>query len=370
MVKFFCVMSFKCGIVGLPNVGKSTIFNAITNTANAQAANYPFCTIEPNTGRVAVADSRLNVLQEIAGSQRIIPSYIDIVDIAGLVRGASKGEGLGNQFLGNIREVDAILHVVRAFEDEEITHVENSVDPIRDIEVIETELLLADLSSIEKRLISVAKKAKIGDKNAILEQDVLQKTIENLNNGKMARFIDFSSEELDILKQFHLLTAKPVLYIANVNENNSDTKLLNKVIDYATKQNAKVVPICAKLESEMIEFSEEDKKSFLVESGFGDTGLGQIIINGYNLLGLITFFTVGEQEARAWSVYKNSFAPVAAGVIHSDFEKHFIKAEVVSYLDFVENDGLSGSRDSGKLRLEGKEYSVKDGDIIHFKTGT
>ncbi len=362
-------MGFKCGIVGLPNVGKSTIFNAITNTANAQAANYPFCTIEPNTGRVAVADERLTKLKNIANSQRIIPNYIDIVDIAGLVRGASKGEGLGNQFLGNIREVDAILHVVRAFEDEDITHVENNIDPIRDIEVIETELLLADLSSIEKRSISVAKKAKMGDKDAIAENEVLEKVLNGLNNGIMVRFIDFSDDEKAILKQFHLITAKPVLYVANVNEDNSDKHLLEKIIIYAEKQKAKVVPICAKLESEMMDFSEEDKKSFLVESGFGDTGLGQIIINGYSLLGLITFFTVGEQEARAWSVPQNSTAPVAAGVIHTDFEKHFIKAEVVGYSDFIACEGIAGSKEVGKLRLEGKDYVVKDGDIVHFKTG-
>jgi GTP-binding protein YchF len=262
-----------------------------------------------------------------------------------------------------------IFKSVRAFEDEDITHVENNIDPIRDIEVIETELLLADLSSIEKRLISVAKKAKMGDKDAIVENEVLQKVLDGLNNGIMARFIDLSDEEKIVLKQFHLLTAKPVLYVANVNEDNSDKHLLEKIQAYATKQKSKVVPICAKLESEMMDFSEEDKKSFLVESGFGDTGLGQIIINGYSLLGLITFFTVGEQEARAWSVPQNSPAPVAAGAIHTDFEKHFIKAEVVSYNDFIDNNGIAGSKEIGKLRLEGKEYTVKDGDVIHFKTG-
>ncbi len=362
-------MSFKCGIIGMPNVGKSTIFNAITNTSQAQAANYPFCTIEPNTGRVAVADERLIKLKNIASSQRIIPCFIDIVDIAGLVRGASKGEGLGNQFLANIREVDSILHVVRAFNDEDVTHVENSVDPIRDIEIIETELLLADLATVEKRLLSVAKKTKTNDKQAILEEETLQKILEALNIGKMVKFIDFTSEQKNILSSFHLLTVKPVLYIANVNENNSDKELFNKIKNYAQSKESKVVPISAKLESEMMEFDENEKNQFLVESGFGGTGLGQIIINGYALLGLITFFTVGEQEARAWSVAKNSAAPVAAGVIHSDFEKHFIKAEVISYEDFIACNGLSGAREAGKLRIEGKDYIVKDGDIINFKTG-
>lgn len=361
-------MGFKCGIVGLPNVGKSTIFNAITNTANAQSANYPFCTIEPNVGRVAVPDNRLNKISKIASSEKIIPSFIDIVDIAGLVKGASKGEGLGNQFLANIREVDAILHVVRCFSDDDITHVENSVDPIRDIEIIDTELMLSDIATIEKRINSIAKKAKSGDKELLIEHALLEKVMSHINNGNSIRSMNLDENELNVLSKMHLITTKPVLFIANISSENQDQAQVNLVRDYAQKKQSSVVEISAKFECEMLGFDEEEKKIFLVESGFSDTGLGKIIKAGYDLLGLITFFTAGPKEARAWSIERQTSAPKAASVIHTDFEKHFIKAEVIGYDDFIEHNGNSGAKENGKIRMEGKEYIVKDGDVIHFKT--
>jgi GTP-binding protein YchF len=362
-------MGFKCGIVGLPNVGKSTIFNAITNTANAQAANYPFCTIEPNIGRVAVPDERINILAKIANSKRVIPTSLDIVDIAGLVRGASKGEGLGNQFLGNIREVDAIMEVVRCFEDDDITHVENSIDPIRDIEVIETELLLADAASLEKRIQNLQKKAKNNDKSAATELAVCEKILQVVNSGKMAIETQFTAEELPIAQQMQLLTDKKVMYVANIDEGSikNGNAHLTRVIEFAKKRNAPVVTICAKMESEIIDFSDDEKQAFLVDAGFGETSLGRIIKTGSDLLGLLTFFTVGETETRAWNVIKGATAPQAAGVIHTDFEKGFIKAETISYEDYVAYSGESGAKEAGKMRLEGKEYIVKDGDIFHFK---
>ncbi len=361
-------MGFKCGIVGLPNVGKSTLFNAVTNSAAAEAANYPFCTIEPNVGIVSVPDVRLNKLAEIAGSAKIIPTQIEFVDIAGLVKGASKGEGLGNQFLSHIREVDAIVHVLRCFEDENIVHVDGSVDPLRDAEVIELELIFADLDSIEKRLPNLEKKAK-QQKEIQEEVDLLKKVAVVLKEGKPARAI-WTKENSNALRKLQLLTTKPILYLCNVGENdiatgNAHTK---KVQEKAEKENADCVLISAKIESEIAVLeSEADKKEFLQGIGLEETGLSRLIKAGYHLLGLITYFTIGPKEARAWTIINGMLAPQAAGVIHTDFEKGFIRAETIAYEDYIKYNGEAGSRDAGKLKSEGKEYVVKDGDVMHFR---
>lgn len=363
-------MGFNCGIVGLPNVGKSTLFNALTQTAAAQAANYAFCTIEPNIGRVNVPDDRLQKLADIAGSKQIIPTQLEFVDIAGLVRGASKGEGLGNKFLAHIREVDAIIQVVRCFEDGDITHVENSVDPIRDIEIIETELMLADLESVEKRIQNLEKKSKSGDKEAAMQLAILKKILPLLEGGRPARDAKILPDEEKTFKMLQLITAKPVLYVCNVSENDahSGNDLSEKVSAYATKNNAPTVIISAKIEEEIASLATiEEKLEFLQALGLEETGLSRVIKSGYKLLDLITFFTVGPKEAHAWTVQNNSIAPQAAGAIHTDFEKGFIRAETIAYDDYVKYNGEQGAKDAGKMRLEGKEYIMQDGDLMHFR---
>ena len=359
----------QCGIVGLPNVGKSTLFNALTQTMLAESANYPFCTIEPNVGRVAVPDSRLDKLAEIAGSKETIYSQLEFVDIAGLVKGASKGEGLGNQFLSNIREVDCILNVVRAFDDENVTHVENSIDPLRDIELIQTELILADLESLEKRLFNTEKKAK-SDKNLQKDVDLIKKTLEVLGKGEPAINTIITEDEEKSFKMLQLLTSKKQFFVCNVDENDikSGNKYTKQVEEYASKNNAFVINICAKIEAELSEFEDEaDKKDFLNTLGLEETGLNKIIRESYKLLDLITFFTIGPKEAHAWTLKGGLKAPKAAGVIHTDFEKGFIRAETIANEDYVNFKGEEGSKNAGKLRLEGKEYVVNDGDIFHFR---
>lgn len=365
-------MGFNCGIVGLPNVGKSTLFNALTATAAAQAANYPFCTIEPNVGRVGVPDPRLDKLASIANSAKIIPTQLEFVDIAGLVRGAAKGEGLGNKFLAHIREVDAIIHVLRCFEDGDITHVENSIDPVRDAETVETELMLADMESLERRVSAAQKKAKSGDQEAKEHLSVMEPTLKVLQEGKPARVLleTFSPEQTVILKQLQLVTSKPVLYVANVAEADAATgnALSEKVEAKAKAEGTQSVVIAAAIESEVSTLgSDEDKKEFLDALGLTEPGLNKIIRAGYARLDLLTFFTVGPKEARAWTVRKGSTAPQAAGVIHTDFERGFIKAETIDYNSFVSCNGEAGAREAGKLRQEGKDYIVQDGDIFHFK---
>ncbi|MDJ1159312.1 redox-regulated ATPase YchF [Chelatococcus sp. SYSU_G07232] len=362
-------MGFKCGIVGLPNVGKSTLFNALTQTAAAQAANYPFCTIEPNVGDVAVPDPRLEALAGIAGSAAIIPTRLTFVDIAGLVRGASKGEGLGNQFLANIREVDAIAHVVRCFEDGDVTHVEGKVDPIADIETIETELMLADLESLEKRVPALEKKARGGDKEAKENLDLVNRALLLLREGQPARLVERKPEEERAFAMLGLMTAKPVLYVCNVDEASaqSGNEFSAKVFERAAAEGAKAVVVSAKIESEIAVLPLEEQKDYLEAIGLEEPGLNRVIRAGYDLLGLITYFTVGPKEARAWTITKGTKAPQAAGVIHTDFEKGFIRAETIAYGDYISLKGESGARDSGKLRLEGKEYTVADGDVMHFR---
>lgn len=363
-------MGFRCGIVGLPNVGKSTLFNALTETQAAQAANYPFCTIEPNVGQVAVPDSRLEQIAAIAGSQKIIETQLAFVDIAGLVRGASKGEGLGNQFLGNIREVDAIVHVLRCFEDDDIQHVSNKVDPIADAEVVETELLLADLESLEKRVPAAAKRATGGDKEAKITASVLGQALELLREGKPARLTEpKDDEEARIFEQAQLLTAKPVLYVCNVSEDDAATgnALTEKVFEKAQSEGAQAVIVSAAIEAELVSMEPEDRGEFLESLGLAETGLARVIRAGYELLGLQTFFTAGPKEARAWTVAKGARAPQAAGEIHSDFEKGFIRAETIAFDDYVALGGEAGAREAGKLRQEGKEYLVQDGDVMLFK---
>jgi GTP-binding protein YchF len=362
-------MGFKCGIVGMPNVGKSTLFNALTQTAAAQAANYPFCTIEPNVGEVAVPDPRIDALAKIAGSAEIVPTKINFVDIAGLVRGASKGEGLGNQFLGHIREVDAIVHVLRCFEDGDITHVEGGIDPLRDAETVETELMLADLDSLEKRVDNLTKKARGQDKEAIAQLDLVKRSIEALSNGKPARTIERKNEEEAAFQALQLITAKPVLYVCNVEESaaNTGNELSKKVEAKAKSENAVTVAISAKIESEIAMLPLGDRKEFLDAAGLEEPGLDRLIRKGYELLGLITYFTAGPKEARAWTIVKGMKGPQAAGVIHTDFEKGFIRAETIAYADYVACKGEAGARDAGKLRLEGKEYVVQDGDVMHFR---
>ena len=363
-------MGFRCGIVGLPNVGKSTLFNALTETQAAQAANYPFCTIEPNVGQVGVPDPRLDKLAEIAKSIKIVPTQLSFVDIAGLVRGASKGEGLGNQFLGNIREVDAVVHVLRCFENDDIQHVENKVDPIADAETVETELLLSDLESLEKRVPAAQKKATQGDKEAKIMASVLGQALELLREGKPARLTKPADEEEErVFRQAQLLTAKPVLYVCNVEEEAAaeGNAFSKRVFERAAAEGASAVIVSAAIESELTGMDIEERLAFLEEMGLHETGLARIIRAGYDLLDLLTFFTVGPKEARAWTVHKGAKAPEAAGEIHSDMQRGFIRAETIAYEDFISLGGEAPARDAGKLRQEGKEYVVHDGDVMHFK---
>ncbi|HEY5066059.1 MAG TPA: redox-regulated ATPase YchF [Xanthobacteraceae bacterium] len=362
-------MGFKCGIVGLPNVGKSTLFNALTETAAAQAANYPFCTIEPNVGEVAVPDARLQTLATLAKSAEIVPTRLNFVDIAGLVRGASKGEGLGNQFLANIREVDAIAHVVRCFEDGEVTHVEGRIDPIADIETVETELMLADLDSLERRVDALSKKAKGGDKEAKETVDLANRALALLRDGKPARLADRKPEEERTFRMLGLLTALPVLYVCNVEEGSAESgnDYSRKVEQKAAAEGAVAVAISAKIEAEIALLGRDERAEYLETLGLKEAGLDRLIRAGYALLHLVTFFTAGPKEARAWTVTLGSRAPQAAGVIHSDFERGFIRAETIAYDDYVACGGEAGARDSGKLRLEGKDYVVQDGDVMHFR---
>jgi len=362
-------MGFKCGIVGLPNVGKSTLFNALTQTAAAQAANYPFCTIEPNVGDVGVPDPRLEILAKIAGSGQIIPTRLTFVDIAGLVRGASKGEGLGNQFLANIREVDAIAHVVRCFEDGDVTHVEGKIDPVADIETIETELMLADLDSLEKRVVNIEKKAKQGDKEAKELAELMNRALALLREGKPARLVERSAEEEKAFRGLGLLSSKPVLYVCNVEEASADkgNKYSELVFKRAEEEGEVACVVSAKIESEIAVLPEAEQKDYLEAVGLGEPGLNRVIRAGYELLHLVTYFTVGPKEARAWTITKGTRAPAAAGVIHTDFEKGFIRAETIAYDDYVAGDGEAGAREAGKFRLEGKDYVVQDGDVLHFR---
>ena len=361
-------MGFKMGIVGMPNVGKSTLFNALTRTAAAQAANFPFCTIEPNVGEVAVPDPRLDKLAAIAGSKQIIPTRMTFVDIAGLVRGASKGEGLGNQFLANIRECDAIAHVLRCFEDDDITHVEGRIDPLADAETIETELMLADLESIERRLANLSRKIKGGDKEAVDQDRLLRLALGALEAGRPARTVEIAADDRRAWGLLQLLTAKPVLFVCNVEENAAGTgnSLSAKVAEMAATQGAGVVVISAKIEEEISQLDADEAEMFLAEMGLTEAGLSRLIRAGYALLGLQTYFTVGPKEARAWTIPANTLAPAAAGVIHGDFERGFIRSETIAYDDYIAGNGEAGAREAGKLRIEGKTYLVKDGDVLHF----
>ncbi|MEN9410627.1 MAG: hypothetical protein RL216_2601 [Pseudomonadota bacterium] len=361
-------MGFKMGIVGLPNVGKSTLFNALTRTAAAQAANFPFCTIEPNVGEVAVPDARLDKLAAIASSKQIIPTRMTFVDIAGLVRGASKGEGLGNQFLANIRECDAIAHVLRCFEDGDITHVEGRIDPVADAETIETELMLADLESIERRRANLARKLKGGDKESLDQDRLLAAAQAALEAGKPARTVAVAADDQRAWRLLQLLTAKPVLYVCNVEEAKAATgnSQSDRVTEMARAQGAATVVISARIEEELAQLPEDEAAMFLEEMGLQEAGLDRLIRAGYELLGLQTYFTVGPKEARAWTIAKGTLAPQAAGVIHGDFEKGFIRAETIAYDDYIAGNGEAGAKEAGKFRVEGKTYEVKDGDVLHF----
>lgn len=363
-------MGFKCGIVGLPNVGKSTLFNALTETQAAQAANFPFCTIEPNVGRVAVPDTRLEALAGLAKSAKVIPTQLEFVDIAGLVKGASRGEGLGNQFLGNIREVDAICHVLRCFDDGDITHVDGSVDPLRDAETVETELMLSDMESLERRIQPIQKKANSGDKDAKADVALMTKALDLLKDGKPARMADLTPEEEKPYAQLQLITSKPVLYVCNVDEDSAaeGNEFSEKVFAKAAEEGAQAVVISAAIEAEVAQLdSDEEKQEFLGSLGLEETGLARVIRAGYALLDQITFFTCGPKEARAWTVFRGAKAPQAAGVIHTDFERGFIAAETIGYDDYLELGGEQGAKEAGKMRLEGRDYLAQDGDVFLFR---